>query len=80
MKVSIYNISETVFDDDAEKIIVSTSLGEITILDGHIPIISMIRGPAFSLVDKDGKTKIIKVSSGFIEVRPENHVVILAEV
>lgn len=79
MRVSIYTIQKTLFDDEAEKVIAYTSQGQITVLKDHLPIISSLRGPGVEIVDKKKERKKIKISSGFLEVRPRSEVVILAE-
>ncbi len=76
MHVSILAINETLFSGEAAKLTARTSGGEITILDGHLPIISDLTGPV-GLTDNSGKRTDIDASSGFIEVRPESEVVIL---
>lgn len=88
MKLSIYSLQKTLFDGEAEKIIARTTTGEITVLEGHIPLISSFAGPELKIINKKGKGNAIKVSSGFLEVRPatsearlgrpESEVVILA--
>lgn len=77
MKVSIYSMQETLFEGQAEKLIVRTPLGETTILDRHIPLISLLAGPSVKMLTKEGE-KTISIASGFLEVRPESEVVILA--
>ena len=78
MKLSIYTLKEVLFEGEAEKIITRTPLGEITVLDGHLPIISILTGPTVKIVVKGGKEETVNVSSGFLEVRPQSEVVILA--
>lgn len=78
MKVAIYSIQDTLFEGEAEKLIVSTTAGQMTVLDQHIPLISSLFGPSLEVVDNKGKKNIIELVSGFLEVRPESEVVILA--
>lgn len=78
MKLSIYTLKDVLFEGEAEKIITRTPLGEITVLADHLPIISTLTGPSVKIVDSNGKEEVIKINSGFIEVRPESEVVILA--
>ncbi len=78
MKLSIYTLTNTLFNGQADKLIARTSTGEVTILDGHLPLISSLIGP-IDVVDKDGKKIIINIASGFMEVRPNSEVVIVAE-
>ena len=88
MKVSVYSIEETLFEGEAEKVIAKTPLGEITVLDNHLPMVTSLIGPSLRVVDPthkfmggvdkiEEKSKVIELSSGFLEVRPESEVVIL---
>ena len=79
MKLGIYSLEKTLFEGDAEKIIARTPMGEITVLDKHLPLISTLVGPAVDIVDKKGEKTILPISSGFLEVRPESEAIILAE-
>lgn len=79
MKLSIHSLQKTLFDGETEKIIARTTTGEITVLEGHIPLISSLKGPSLEIIDKKGKSDIIKIDSGFLEIRPESEVVILAQ-
>lgn len=77
MKISIYTIQNTLFEGEAEKLIAETALGEITVLNNHLPLISTLAGPHIKLVDKNEKEVIIDIASGFLEIRPESEVVAL---
>lgn len=84
MHVRAYSITKTLFEGDAEKIIVRTSTGELTILDGHIPLITVLSGPVKIFYRKE-KEKIsseemgkLDFDFGFMEVRPEGDVILLS--
>ena len=77
MHVSIFSINNTLFDGQAEKVIAKTSVGEIAVIDGHVPLISSLAG-AVEVVSEDGTKNNINLSGGFIEVRPNSEVVILS--
>ena len=79
MKISIYTIQNTLFEGEAEKLIARTPLGEITVLDDHLPLISVLEGPSVKIIDKQKKENIITIGSGFLEVRPEREVVVIVE-
>lgn len=79
MRVSVYTIEKTLFDGTAEKIIAETSTGEITVLDGHIPLVSELSMGEIRILDSEKRETRIAIQSGFIEVRPESKTVILAE-
>ncbi len=78
MHVGIYTIKDTLFKGEAERVIAKTAMGEITVLKNHIPMVSTLVPSTIRLVEKDGSEKTIPVKSGVIEVRAENHIVILA--
>jgi len=79
MKLGIYTIEKTLFDGEAEKIIARTSTGEITVLDGHVPLVSELTRGEIRILDPEKRETRLPIQAGFIEVRPENKTVILAE-
>lgn len=84
MIVRAYSITKTLFEGKAEKIIAKTSAGELTILDGHIPLITVLSGPVKIFYRKE-KEKIsseemveLSFDFGFMEVRPEGDIILLS--
>ncbi len=75
----VYTIEKTLFEGETEKIIAETSTGEITVLNGHIPLISELATGEIRILDPEKHETRIRIQGGFIEVRPENKTVILAE-
>ncbi len=78
MKIGIYSLQTVLFEGEAEKVIAKTSMGEITVLEDHIPLISKLVKSTIRLVQKDGSEKLVPINSGVIEVRPRSKVIILA--
>ncbi len=79
MKLSVHSIHKTLYAGEAEKLMVRTLQGQITVLDHHVPLITKIMGPAAVAVDASGSTHEIPLKSGILEVRPESIVTILAD-
>lgn len=77
MKISVYDIEETLFEGDADKVIARTTTGEITVLENHIPLITVLEEAPLLIVSKEGKETEIPVRSGVLEVRPDDHIVVL---
>jgi F0F1-type ATP synthase epsilon subunit len=77
MKLSIYSLQETLFEGKIEKLIAHTPMGEITVLDGHLPLISTLLGPTVDIFDDKSRKTEVKLNTGVLEVRPESEVVIL---
>lgn len=67
-----------VYEDEVDSVTAMTESGEITVLPHHVPLVSNLRAGEMRL--KKGTEEIfLAASTGFIEVRPGNHVVILAD-
>jgi F-type H+-transporting ATPase subunit epsilon len=76
--LKIMTPERVVFEDSVDSISAMTQSGEITILPNHIPLVSALRAGEMRL--KDGATEShLAVSTGLLEVRGNNEVVILAD-
>lgn len=69
---------KVVYKDKIEKVSLPTEMGEITILPGHIPLIANLAAGEMQIY-KDGVPTPYAVSGGFVEVRPGNEVIVLAD-
>ncbi|RDU37498.1 F0F1 ATP synthase subunit epsilon [Neobacillus piezotolerans] len=77
IKVSVVTPDGPVYDADVEMVSTKAQSGELGILPGHIPMVAPLQIGAVRM-KKDGKTELVAVSGGFLEVRPEK-VTILAQ-
>ncbi len=77
MQLHINTITHTLFDGPAQGVSVPTPTGLITILDHHIPLISLLTKGTVDILNERGQS--IPIQGGLIEVRADNHVIILAE-
>jgi F-type H+-transporting ATPase subunit epsilon len=67
-----------VLKQDLDSLSCPTTLGQITILPGHIPLVATLTSG--ELVARNGAEEAnIHVAGGFVEVRPDNQIVILAD-
>lgn len=78
MRLSIYAIQKTIFEGEVESLTLPTPIGEITVLDGHIPLVSLVKGGEVRYT-LSGTKKTLSLNGGVLEVRPQSEVVILAE-
>jgi len=67
-----------VLEEPVEMVTVPGLNGELGILPGHTPLISQMKTGVLTYV-QDGKSSLLHVSGGFVEVR-DDHVSVLAEV
>jgi F-type H+-transporting ATPase subunit epsilon len=77
IKVNIVTPDGPVYDSEVNMVIANTATGEIGVLPGHIPMVAPLQVGAIRL-RTDGQTEIVAVSSGFLEIRPDQ-VSILAQ-
>lgn len=61
----------------ARSVLVSTRDGEITILPGHVPLVSVLQPGVVSVKTEEGE-KHMAVSGGFVSVEAESRVTLLA--
>ena len=78
MHLSIYSLQETIFEGEATSVSLPTPLGEITVLDHHIPMISAVSRGEIRCTLRNNTIKALPFSGGILEVRPESNVIVLA--
>ena len=74
MKLSIYSLKKVLFDGEAEILNCKTAMGEITVLDNHEALISVLTKGVVKVIDSDKKENFFEVNSGFLEVKRGNKV------
>jgi F-type H+-transporting ATPase subunit epsilon len=79
MKLGIYSLKKILFQGEARSVNCKTENGEITILDDHEPLISVLKEGTIKIIDTAAKEHYIPVSSGFLEVRLNDAKLIVEE-
>jgi len=79
MKLGVYSLQKVLFQGDAKSVNVNTRSGEITILDHHEPLISILEKGTITIVDKNQQEFFIPVTSGFLEIDSGSQAKILVE-
>ncbi len=67
-----------IYQNEILQVSIPTMSGEITVLPNHIPLVSVLKAGELRIKDKDGEHNMA-VSGGFLEVRGNNEIVILAD-
>ena len=78
LKLRIVTPERVVYESMVDSITLPTSAGEITILKDHIPLVSKLQAGEIR-TKSNGVEQLLAVSTGFVEVRPHNEIVILAD-
>lgn len=79
MTIGIYSLQKVLYQGEANSVNCKTRAGEITILDHHRPLISVIEKGTMTITDKAGKEHFIPVRSGFLEVQEGSRARFLVE-
>jgi F0F1-type ATP synthase epsilon subunit len=88
MHIAIHTLDKTVFDGDVKKLTAKTAVGELTILDNHIPLLvplvsGLLRigiGAHDNLMGDNNAETTFQIRGGFLEVKPKGNIVVLANV
>jgi len=78
LKLKLVTPEKIVYEAQVDQVTAMTEAGEITILYGHIPLVATLRSGELR-TKTDGHEELLVASTGFIEVRPGNEVVFLAD-
>ncbi|MGA2418122.1 MAG: F0F1 ATP synthase subunit epsilon [Candidatus Staskawiczbacteria bacterium] len=79
MKLSVYSLKNILFQGEARLLNCKTVMGEITILDNHETLITVLSAGVVKVVDEKGKENFFEINSGFLEVKPGNEVRCIVE-
>ncbi len=78
INLKIVTPERIVYEDVVDSVTLMTEMGEVTILPNHVPLVANLRAGEVRL-KKRGEESYLVASTGFLEVRPGNEVVILAD-
>jgi len=78
LKLKIVTPEKVVLEETVDQVTLPTVEGEITILPDHIPLVSALKSGDI-VAKKGGELIPFAVSGGFIEMRPGNELIILAD-
>lgn len=78
LKFKIVTPEKVIYENEIFQVSIPTMNGEVTILPNHIPLVSVLKAGELKIKDKDGEHNMA-VSGGFLEVRGNNEIVILAD-
>lgn len=77
--VDIVSAEKEIFSGLAEMVVATGNMGEIGIVPGHAPLLTVLQPGEIRITKQDGTTEIYYVSGGMLEVQPYK-VTVLADV
>jgi F-type H+-transporting ATPase subunit epsilon len=78
LHLTIVTQEKELLSEEVDSITTMTTSGEVTILPGHIPLMSKLTDTEFIYRIK-GQTKGLAITGGFLNVEPNNKVIVLAD-
>jgi F-type H+-transporting ATPase subunit epsilon len=78
MKLKIVTPDRVLLEQEIDSVTVPTQTGEITILKNHIPLVSNMKPGELKFAKGDDE-EYFAVSGGFVEVRDNGEVIVLAD-
>lgn len=79
MKLSIYSLKNILFQGSASLLNCQTEAGEITILDNHEKLITVLAKGVIKIIDSNKQEQFFQVKSGFLEIKSDNEVRCIVE-
>jgi F-type H+-transporting ATPase subunit epsilon len=79
MKLGIYSLKKVLYEGEASSVNAKTASGEITILDNHAPLISILKKGVIKIIDGVNKEHYFPIGGGFLEVRSNDAKLIVEE-
>ena len=67
------------YEDEIEKVTIPTGAGQITVLEGHAPLVSTLRPGILYIHKEKGHVTELAVSTGILEIRPGSEVYLMAD-
>ncbi len=78
LHLTIVTQEKELLSSEVESITAMTTTGEITILPGHIPLMTKLSDGELTYRLK-GQAKVFAVTGGFLNVEPGNKIIVLAD-
>lgn len=73
ISLKILTPEQIIYSDEVSEVVLPTESGEIGVLPGHAPLVSIIKTGEIRIKKKDNPDTIpLSISSGILEVRPIN--------
>ena len=72
MKLSVYSLKNILFQGEASLLNCKTVMGEITVLDNHETLITVLSAGVVKVIDSNKKEHFFEIKSGCLEVKQGN--------
>lgn len=70
-KCRVVSAKEEIYAGDIQMLVATGSEGELGILAGHVPLITLLKPGPMHLKTADGADEVIYIKGGYLEVQPK---------
>ncbi len=74
MQLKVLSLKGIQYEGEVSAVNVKTTSGEITVLNHHLPLITVLAKGRLKIKDLQGKETVIPNDSGFLEVTKQNSI------
>lgn len=75
-QVNMVSADEALFNGEVVRLSATTQVGEVGVLAGHTPLLATLKPGQVRLLLSDGTEEVMYISGGFIEVQPEQTLIL----
>ncbi len=79
MYLKIISLKGIEYENNIASLNIKTQSGEITVLENHRPLITLLKKGLATIIDQQKQKKEIEINSGFLEVTPQNKINVLID-
>jgi len=79
MFAKVISLKGIEYEGNITSLNIKTESGEITVLDHHRPLITILKKGTASIVGEKNEKKELEINSGFLEIDSRNHVNVLID-
>lgn len=77
MYLKVVSLKGIEFEGQIKSLNIPTQSGEITVLDNHRPLISVLKSGLATITEINNEQKELEINGGFLEVDDNNHLNVL---
>ncbi len=79
MYLKIISLKGVEYESNIISLNIPTQSGEITVLENHRPLITLLKKGLAVIIDQKNQKKELEINSGFMEVSPKNKINVLID-
>ncbi|HEY4496152.1 MAG TPA: F0F1 ATP synthase subunit epsilon, partial [Candidatus Paceibacterota bacterium] len=76
MKLHLYSIDRTLYDGETEQIGLPATDGALTILPGHIPLVTTLKNGSIEIKTKS-ETQTFPINTGFAQIHGNSTIILV---